>query len=113
MTDIRTRLPGVVDPTSAGELARDAAQGLASTPSLQLVSVNNQTYAPPFVVRMSKAPKAVFCGVKLTTGEDTGTTAIGGSVAWTWTGNGIRVRAIDGLTAGTGVRYNFAFLGVG
>lgn len=113
MTDaIRTRLPGVADTVTSGELARDASQQFGKLPALQFVEVLGQDYFEPLFVRMAKAPKMVLCGVQ-NAKDDQAIVGFEAGVEFTWTGNGINIRRIQGLTAGSGVRYNFAFLGVG
>lgn len=113
MTDaIRTRLPGVSDTVTSGELARDASQQFGKIPALQFVELRGQDYFEPLFVRMARAPKLVVCGVQHAK-DDQAIVGFSAAVEFTWTGNGINIRRIQGLTAGSGVLYNFAFLGVG
>jgi hypothetical protein len=113
MTDaIRTRLPGVTDTVTSGELARDASQQFGKLPALQLVELRGQDYFEPLFVRMARAPKMVLCGVQ-NASDDQAIVGYEAAVEFTWTGNGINIRRIQGLTANSGVGYNFVFLGVG
>jgi hypothetical protein len=109
---IRTRLPGVSDTVTSGELARDASQQFGKLPPLQFVEVLGQDYFEPLFVRMQRPPKMVLCGVK-NAKDDQAIVGFNAAVEFTWRGNGIDIRRIQGLTPGSGVLYNFAFLGVG
>lgn len=110
---IRTRLPGKADTVTSGEAARDADDRFSRIPSFQLVELPNQDYTEPLFVRMTKPPKIVVCGAKLASDPDVAVVGFNAGVEFTWTGSGINVRKIGGLTAGNGLRYNFVFLGVG
>lgn len=110
---IRTRLPGQADARTLGEQARDTSEAFSGLPRLQPVDVLNQTFTNPMFVGMKFKPKLVIVGVRLTQDPETSTTVLGPGVTFSWRGDGILVRAIDGLTSGAGIRYDFAFLGVG
>lgn len=113
---VRTRLPGAADTVTAGEAARDADERFGGLVPLQRVDVLNEVYAEPMFVAMPSAPKILIVGVQLVVAPDSAPTLNCGCLCeFVWTGNGCRVRHIDGMSAGInpGTRYNFYFLGVG
>lgn len=110
---VRTRLPGTTDTVTSGEAARDTDDRFGGLVPLQMKTLENVTFTSPLFVSMPRKPAFVVCGVTLAQDPETGTTALGGVVACTWKGDGISVRAIPGITSGSGIRYNLTFLGVG
>jgi hypothetical protein len=113
MTDaIRRRLPGVADTVTQGELARDASDKFAQLVPLQLVEAPGMVMQDNFLISMKRAPKMVLVYCKFVGAPDVTQPVWNPAPPFVWEGRGgVRIKTIDGLTAGT--KYDFVFLGVG
>lgn len=92
------------------ECLRDVDEALIAQEPVAVPDEVVQVYQPPFFIAFPRNPKTVKLG-RIRLDKDPAIVVGSGMVHWDWTGDGIKVNAIDGLTSGT--RYLMTFEVVG